>query len=154
MISAKAPLRRDLLKNVAPVAIFKSVSDQLAWSLSHFQCITPSPCDTNQLWMKGEKKKTTCKHAQGFFHVPSTTAWRRGTKKRRRSGEVRRAERKWGQELKSLVRVHLHGCLRECWRLLRACSFWLLKGKFSVSEYAILWVSWWLTWAAALRMFE
>lgn len=67
MISAKAPLRRDLLKNVAPVAIFKSVSDQLAWSLSHFQCITPSPCDTNQLWMKEKKNQPANMHRGSFM---------------------------------------------------------------------------------------
>lgn len=47
-----------------PRSYFETVSDQLARPLTHFRLITPSLCDTNQLWMK---KKPAKMHRNPFM---------------------------------------------------------------------------------------
>lgn len=59
-ISVCDPQGQDLLE-ICPLSYFKTVSDRLARPLTHFRLITPSLCDTNQLWMK--KTFQSCKEA-------------------------------------------------------------------------------------------
>lgn len=85
----KDPLGQDPLE-ICPRSYFETISDRLARPLAHFRLITPSLCDTNQLWMK-KKKKNLCNDAQKPLMCRTPQA-ARGTQRRGEEGDEEEEE--------------------------------------------------------------